>query len=70
MTATRDGNFVVGVSTINQHREKVVEGTTAVVQPTTVYAFTGQGSQEQGMGMGLYNSSPQPVPFGTLLMPT
>jgi fatty acid synthase subunit alpha len=35
-----------------------LEGTAEVAQPTTVYAFTGQGSQEQGMGMDLYNSSP------------
>ena len=57
-TAMRDGNFVVGVSTINQRGENVLEGTAEVAQPTTVYAFTGQGSQEQGMGMDLYNSSP------------
>ncbi len=54
----RDGNFVVGVTTINHRGEKVLEGTAEVAQSTTVYAFTGQGSQEQGMGMGLYNSSP------------
>jgi acyl transferase domain-containing protein len=35
-----------------------LEGTAEVAQPTTVYAFTGQGSQEQGMGMDLYNPSP------------
>jgi hypothetical protein len=53
-----DGNSVVGVSTINQRGEKVLQGTAEVAQPTTVYAFTGQGPQEQGMGMDLYNSSP------------
>ena len=38
-TAMRDGNFVVGVTTINQHGEKVLEGTAEVTQPATVYAF-------------------------------
>ncbi|KAF9509535.1 hypothetical protein BS47DRAFT_1301318 [Hydnum rufescens UP504] len=31
---------------------------TEVAQPLTVYVFTGQGSQEPGMGMDLYSSSP------------
>ncbi|KAI5983403.1 hypothetical protein EDD15DRAFT_2390897 [Pisolithus albus] len=54
----RDGNMVVKVETLNQRGEKVIEGTAEVAQPTTVYVFTGQGSQEPGMGMDLYNSSP------------
>jgi fatty acid synthase subunit alpha len=41
-----DGNFVVSVSTINQHREKVLKGTMEVAQLTTIYAFTSQGLQE------------------------
>lgn len=57
-TAMRDGNFVVGFTTINQRGEKILEGTAEVAQPTTVYAFIGRGSQEQGMGMELHNSSP------------
>jgi fatty acid synthase subunit alpha, fungi type len=57
-TVMRDGNLVVNVTTINQRGEKVLKGTAEVAQPTTVYAFTSQGSQEQGMGMELYNSSP------------
>jgi len=52
-----NGNFVIGVSTNNQCREKVLKGTAEVVQPTTVYAFTSQGLQKQDMGMDLYNSS-------------
>jgi len=56
-TAMRHGNFVVGVTTINQRGEKVLEGTAEVAQSTTVYAFTARGSQEQGLGMDLYNSS-------------
>jgi len=57
-TAMRDGNFVVSVAPINQRGEKVLEFTAEVAQPTTVYTFTGQSSQEQGMGIDLYNSSP------------
>ena len=34
------------------------KGSAEVSQPSTVYVFTGQGSQEPGMGMDLYNSSP------------
>lgn len=54
----RDGNIVVRVETINSQGEKVLEGTAEVAQPKTVYVFTGQGSQEPGMGMDLYNNSP------------
>ena len=38
--AMQDGNFVVGVTIINQHGEKVFEGTAEVAQPTTNYTFT------------------------------
>lgn len=54
----KDGNMVVKVTTTNARGEKVLEGSAEVAQPTTVYVFTGQGSQEPGMGMDLYNSSP------------
>src|ERR1700733_11236311 len=54
----RDGNIVVKIETINDRGEKVLEGSAEVAQSTTVYVFTGQGSQEPGMGMDLYNSSP------------
>uniref|UniRef100_A0A0W0EUQ4 Putative fatty acid synthase n=1 Tax=Moniliophthora roreri TaxID=221103 RepID=A0A0W0EUQ4_MONRR len=54
----KDGNIVVKIETINERGEKVLDGSAEVSQPNTVYVFTGQGSQEPGMGMDLYNSSP------------
>lgn len=54
----RDGNMAVNIETFNERGEKVLDGSAEVAQPTTVYVFTSQGSQEPGMGMDLYNSSP------------
>ena len=53
-----DGNMVVKVETFNECNEKIIDENTEVVQPTTIYVFTGQGLQEAGMGMDLYTSSP------------
>lgn len=37
--------------------EVVLLGEAEIEQPVSTFVFTGQGSQEQGMGMDLYNSS-------------
>lgn len=57
-TGMRDGFKIIKVETFNQRGEKVIDGSAEVAQPATTYVFTGQGSQEQGMGMELYSNSP------------
>ena len=53
------GRKIIKVEASNKDtEEKVLLGEAEVEQPVTSYVFTGQGSQEQGMGMDLYNSSP------------
>lgn len=54
----RDGRKQIKIEVSNQRGEKVLMGSAEVDQPKTTYVFTGQGSQEVGMGMALYESSP------------
>lgn len=54
-----NGRKIIKVQTTKRETgEPVLIGEAEVDQPTTAYVFTGQGSQEQNMGMDLYNSSP------------
>lgn len=53
------GRKIIKVEASNRETEdKVLTGEAEVEQPVSSYVFTGQGSQEQGMGMELYASSP------------
>ena len=54
----RDGTMVIKIATQNQRGETVLAGTAEVAHPVAMYVFTGQGSQEVGMGMDLYALSP------------
>ena len=57
-TGMISGRKIIKVEAENKETEdKVLIGEAEVEQPVSSYVFTGQGSQEQGMGMDLYNSS-------------
>ncbi|BCS01704.1 putative PKS/NRPS-like protein biosynthetic cluster [Aspergillus luchuensis] len=53
-----EGRLLLNVTAVKAGTdEAVIQAEAEVDQPSTVYVFTGQGSQSPGMGMGLYKSS-------------
>ena len=56
--AMAEGNMVLKIQAHNDTTDdKVLEAEAEIEQACTTYLFCGQGSQEKGMGMALYNES-------------